>query len=851
MAPTRRIATLSLLALTLIGAGLLLYRPASEPTASADAQAPLKNSELFYALRNFPWFEEAADGFRQALDAWSAQQVLRGEAPFGFDTPWENLGPRNIGGRVNTVARHPSQPGTLLAGMVAGGIFKTVDNGATWYPVFDGQPVMSIAKIVYDPLDPNVVYATTGDPNISSYVFLGRGVYKSTDGGESWSLLGLQDAGIISALAIHPQNSFLMLAGSMGVALRPGDERGLYLSFDGGGSWTKTLSLSDEAGITDILIDPQDPDIVYACGWHRVRNQAVSTVNGPLSRVYRSKNGGLTWEKLEGNGLPGGDLSRSGLAWSQGSVFVQFVGPDQNLEGIYRSDDQGDTWTPVPLNGLPGEVLGGFGWYFCKLRVNPQDKDDIFLLGVDLWRTRDGGQSWEAACPPWWTYEVHADKHDLLFTPEGHLVLATDGGMYRSEDDAATWARIDDLPNTQFYRIALNPHEPGLISGGAQDNGTMSGYAADQPWPRIFGGDGFQSSWHPQFPELFYAETQFGGLVMSPNGGVDWDDFTFGIDPADNIGWDVPWFISTHEPHPMYYGTNRVYRNDDPLMSAWSPISGKLTDPIEPWHPRTHTISAMGESPLVSGLVLAGTGDGYLWMQGPTTFGFVDRSAGLPQRYVTSCQGSPENPDRLFVTHSGYRFNSFLPHVHRSDDLGATWKSIDGDLPPFAVNDLVIIPGRGDSILFVATDGGVFGTVDGGTHWHPLGSGMPVIPVYDIAWEPTQQVLVAGTHARSMFTISLAQILEPQVSTRNPLQAANWQVAPNPVEGRVLRLEARGEAPEVEARLLSPTGTVSGGWRIAAGERRVALPVGNLPAGVYLLELRNGDFRRVLRVLLP
>ena len=833
----------------LIGGLFALHRPERAPMGGA--QAPLKDSELFHVLRNYPWFEEAADGFSQALDAWAVQRATRGEAPFGFDSPWENVGPRNIGGRVNTIARHPSEPGTLLAGLVAGGIFKTIDGGLNWYPVFDEHPVLSIARIVYDPLDPDVVYATTGDPNISSYVFLGRGVYKSTDGGESWSLLGLADAGIISALAIHPQNSFLMLAGSMGVALRPGDERGLYLSYDGGGSWTKTLSLSDEAGITDILIDPQDPDIVYACGWHRVRNQAVSTVNGPLSRVYRSKNGGLTWEKLEGNGLPEGDLSRSGLAWSQGSVFVQFVGPDQQLEGIYRSDDQGDTWTALPLEGLNGGELGGFGWYFCKLRVNPQDRNDVFLLGVDLWRTRNGGQLWEMATPPWWTYEVHADKHELVFTPEGHLVLGTDGGIYRSVDDAASWERIDDLPNTQFYRIALNPHQPEIFSGGTQDNGTMAGSTAGQPWPRLFGGDGFQSSWHPQYPELFYAETQFGGLVRSSNGGVDWEGFTEGIDPADNIGWDVPWFISSHEPHPMYFGTNRVYRNDDPLVSNWYAVSEKLTDPAEPWHPRTHTITAMGESPLVPGRVLAGTGDGRLWKQDETTFGWSDISQGLPQRYVTSCQGSPEQPDRLFVTHSGYRYNSFLPHVHRSDDNGATWVSIDGDLPPFGVNDLVVIPGHGDSILFAATDAGVFGTVDGGESWHPLGKGMPAVPVYDIAWEPANNLLVAGTHARSMFTISLAQILDPQVGTEEAEASTGWRVSPNPVSGRVLRLETSGAAEGGTLQLIDAGGTTVAGWRIAAGERRAALPVEGLPSGLYFLDVRSGSRRDVLRVLIP
>lgn len=809
----------------------------------------LKPSEEFFAARNFPHFEEAGEAFLQALDAARASAVLRDPSPPGFDTPWQQVGPRNIGGRINTIARHPNDAGTYLAGLVAGGIFKTTDGGATWYPVFDDQPVLSISRIVFDPSSPGVVYAATGDPNISSYIFLGQGIYKSTDDGESWSLLGLDDAGIINALAIDPSNPQILYAGSMGIPLRPGSERGFYRSEDGGLTWEKTLYLSQEAGITDILIDPDDPEVVFACGWHRVRNQAVSIVSGPLSRVYRSKDRGLTWDTLT-SGLPQGSFSRPAIAWSQGRFFVRMVGTNQQLEGIYASDDQGDSWYPVPLTDLPANALGGFGWYFGKFVVNPQNMADIFLLGVDLWRTRNGGLQWEKATPFWWVYDVHADKHDLVFTPEGHLVLATDGGLYRSLDDGETWARMDDIPNTQFYRIAWNPHDPEMTAGGSQDNGTTVGTGNPHQWEHIYGGDGFQPAFHPEYPEIMFAEWQNGNLVQSSDYGFNFVDFTEGVNPSDNTAWDTPYFVSMHPPHAMWLGTNRVYRNDNPYIPQWYPVSDKLTDPAEPWLRSTHVITALGESPLVPGRVYAGTGDGRLWGRDPQTDAWTFIADGLPQRFVTSCQGSPTWPDRVFVTHSGYKYNQFASHVHRSEDGGQTWTSINGDLPPLAVNDLVVLPGHGDSILFAATDAGIYGTVDGGQSWHPLGTGMPAVPVYDMTWNAGLHTLVAGSHARSAFALPLAAITDPPVSVQ-PASSAHkaWRLFPNPGQGTVAYLQRSSDGPKPSGtwRCYNSDGQLAGQGTLPEGAFKVNLPVSGWSPGVYFFDIISGDTREVVK----
>lgn len=839
-----RIAFRLLIAFSLLG-GLL---SCGDYDHDLKQEAPIKASEYFHLLRNYPNYDEGADGFLAVHEFALSQAMFRSSPPIGFETVWKNQGPDNIGGRINTIAQNPVEPGEFLVGLTAGGIFKTKDNGASWYPVFDDIAVLSISKIVYDPSNSQIVYAATGDPNISSYVFIGQGLYKSQDGGETWDLLGLEDVGVISAFVVHPTQHNILFAGSMGIPLRPGEERGLYRSEDGGLSWEKTLYLSEEAGITDLLIDPVNPLIVYACGWHRVRNIAVSIVNGNLSRLYRSEDGGKTWNIVT-NGLPQETLSRSGLAWSQGSVFVQFTGSNQQLNGVYRSDDQGLNWVPVVtndlLNGLPDNVLGGFGWYFSKLRVNPQNKQDIFIMGIDLWRTRDGGNTWEMATPPWWIYEVHADKHELIFTTQGSIVIGTDGGTYISDDDAFSWKRFDDIPATQFYRIAYNMHNPEFWVGGAQDNGTSGATGEEKNWVRYFGGDGFQPAFHPAHPELFFAMWQNGNLVTSQDQGQFFFNFVNGIDEGDRVGWDTPFFISAHPPFPLYYGTNRVYQNDDPFLDNWYPVSDILTDPLEPFIPRSHVLSSLGESPLIPGVILAGTADGRLWSYTPSNTEWRNVSDGLPEQYVTSCQGSPFKEDHLYVTHSGYRYNQFFPHIHKSEDNGETWFSIAGDLPPFAVNDLVVLPGYEDKILFAATDAGVYGTINSGENWHRLGLGMPAIPVYDMLWNPSLNILMAGTHARSFFTFDLQPIIEGLTSSTKveTVFDPGWNIYPNPTLNGELFLNREWKYASQEAfqyRFIQSTGEPINEWQSLSGQSTEKLYLPTPYNGIYYLEIYDG-----------
>lgn len=689
-----------------------------------------------------------------------AQQESLQRNSTGFDEEWTTQGPGNIGARVNTVVANPENENIIYAGFSRGGVFKTENGGNSWTPIFDDQVFLSIGDIVLDPNDPETVYVGTGDVNISGYPFIGDGLYRSTDGGDNWTNLGLEDQRIISKIAIDPTNSDRIFVAAMGLPFERNNERGLYRSVDNGANWEQVLFLSDSTGVIDVLINPDNPDILYAAGWDRIRNNTESLIRGNGARVYKSIDGGDNWNLLEG-GLPNAIHSRLGLAMSGTDpdvLLVEYVGSNLELEAIYKTIDGGDTWLPIPTNefdnGLSSTALGGFGWYFGKIRVNPDNDDDILLLGVDLWRTLDGGENWFQASPPWWQYTVHADKHDLVFLPSGNILLATDGGLYRSDIDMITWEDIENIPTTQFYRVAYNPHTPDFYYGGAQDNGSTGGNAQDiNGWPRIYGGDGFQMAFDPVDPDRFFVETQRGVINMTTNGGGSFSYAGIGINDSDRRNWDMPYIISPHDPEILYTGTYRLYRGIG-YEPIWSPISEDLTDGTEEEH-RYHNITALDESSLIEGLLYVGTGDGRVWRSDNGGADWVLLSAALPDMYVTDVIASPFYEDVAYVTYSGYRDNDNSPRIFRSDDRGENWEDISADLPDVAINELIIIPEMEDSVLFVATDAGVYGSTDSGTAWDRLGVNMPVISVYDMVINEARNELVAGTFARSIMTYPL------------------------------------------------------------------------------------------------
>ncbi|MCB0666155.1 MAG: T9SS type A sorting domain-containing protein [Saprospiraceae bacterium] len=674
---------------------------------------------------------------------------------------WETQGPANLGARINTIAVHPADHNIILIGYSAGGIYRTENGGQSWQPVFDNFPVMAIGDIVFDDKAPDIVYAGTGDPNISGIPFSGNGIYKSTDTGKTWEYLGLKEVGIISEISIDPDNPGILFAASMGVPFYRDDNRGLYKSSDAGVTWTKVLFLGDGTGVIDIALHPSDGNIIYAAGWDRIRNYEESITEGEGARIYKSTDGGIQWTQLSG-GLPNRQHSRIGIELSPSNpekLYAVYVDLDFELEQIYKTANGGETWSAIPTNpnsGMGTQPFLGFGWYFGKIRINPLDEDDLFLLGVRLWRYNDRVRRWQRA-DQFTADEVHADKHDLWFVNADTLLVATDGGLYKSVDDASSWLDIENIPTTQIYRVAYNPHKPDMYYGGAQDNGSSFGNKSIlSDWVQYFSGDGFRTIFHPNDPNIYYVETQLGGLSVTLNGGQSYERATKGIDGSDNINWDAPVIMSRFDPDVLYYGTDRLYRNMTGPDENFVPISPVLTDP-EVLLDATSNISVIEESPFDPSSIYVGTGDGNLYRTLDLGIHWEKVDVGLPDRYITAITHSMGFDSVLYVTHSGYKSGEKLAHVHRSDDQGEHWHDITGDLPPLPVNDILVLPNNNDQVLFVGTDVGVYLSRDAGSHWIRLGNNMPLVPVFDLEYNPDNNLLIAGTHAKSIMTFDLDQ----------------------------------------------------------------------------------------------
>jgi photosystem II stability/assembly factor-like uncharacterized protein len=768
-------ALLALLALNIRQQRLAKPEAASPEQSPTEAQADPALDKLqakhapadhFWYARSWPDGVFSLQAYEAAMgQARADERALRQAAlARGGGEPWLQEGPFNIGGRINTIAVHPLDPAIILVGCASGGIFRTTDAGAHWTPVFDDQPYLPIGDIEFDPNNPNIVYAGTGDPNVSGYPFIGDGLYRSDDGGLTWSNIGLSETRIISRVRVHPLNSNIIYVGAMGLPFEKTADRGVYKSTDGGANWSRVLFLSDSTGICDLLIDENNVNRVWAAGWDRLRNNSYTMVFGPNARIHRSTDGGANWTVL-GGGLPGGDQCRIGLDQEPGNpnhLLAQYIGTDMETQGVYESFNGGTTWSPYTVTALSDAgAMGGFGWYFAKARFNPFTPGQVWVLGVNLWRTLNGGLSWTnmtSGSP------AHVDNHDLVFLSANEALLATDGGLWRTINGGLSWTRADDIPNTQFYHIQLNPYAEGEIWGGSQDNGTKRGSSiAASAWQPMFGGDGFHTEFNPDNSLEIYVETQNGGLWHSGNGGL-WFDWAAGTIPfGDRRNWDMPYILSPHNPNRVYAGTYRVHRStDDPDLPFFNPISPDLTRGVLT-DPRFHNLTTIRESPLVEGLLYTGASDGRMCRSNDGGGVWMTVGMALPNRYITDIECSSVNPDAVFITHSGYKDNDLTPMIHRSLDRGNTWTSLAGDLPPLGINDMEVYPGN-DSVLFVANDGGVYASADLGQSWQRLGPGMPVVHVYDIELDLRRGRLVAGTHGRSAMSIDLSGHVPSQLN---------------------------------------------------------------------------------------
>lgn len=735
----------------------------------------MEPNDRMLLMRSYPDKTFDYKAYQNAL--LSAYQTNNLQQKSAASLNWVVEGPGNIGGRFNCTAIDPNNQNIIYAGAATGGVFKTIDGGNTWNPIFDTQPFISIGCITIDPNNSGTIWVGTGDANISGLCYIGDGIYKSVDGGNTWTNMGLNNQHVFSKIIVDPSNSNTIYAATMGQPFVRDNNRGLFKSINGGVSWTQIQGINNETGIIDLVIDPITPQTLYSASYTRIRNNFESVYYGPECKIWKTTNGGSSWTQLT-NGLPNYTVGRIGLTIYPSNpniLYAVITDVSSNVDGIYKTTNGGSSWSTIPTGGL-GSVYNGYGWYFGKIYVNPSNSNQIYVLGVDSYTTPDNGITWNMATPDWWLYEVHADAHDMQFINGNTIVLCTDGGIYKTIDNCANWTDIDNIPANQVYHSSENPHTTNEYCCGVQDNGTSFGNSAlINNWTRVYGGDGFLSLIDPTDPTIMYAETQWGGLVYSDDGGFSFYDCTSGIDPSDRINWDMPYLISKHDNTNLYAGTDKVYKMTGAPFGIWSAISNDLTDGVDMNRDDLHTITSISESPLVANKILVGTGDANVWLTTNDGGSWANITGTLPIRYVTSVKTSPNVLNNLYVAHSGYRDGDNIPHIHKSINNGTNWTDISGDLPQVGVNDILITQGN-ENLIYIATDIGVYYTLNGGTNWLRLGSNMPMMPVFDIEFNTAKNKIIAGTFARSVQTIDISTI----TGIENNLSSNNFIIYPNP-----------------------------------------------------------------------
>ena len=742
-------------------------------------------TDWFYLQRAYPQETINYTAYNDAL----SQAVRLHSLPFSKqEIPWEFIGPTNMGGRLSDVVMHPSDTQIIYAAAASGGVFKSINLGLNWTPIFDDQPSLSTGALAMDPEDPLVLYVGTGESNGGggSLTYGGTGVYKSSDGGLSWESLGLEQSHHIGRIAIDPSDPQRIFVAAVGRLFSENEERGLYRSTNGGHTWEKVLSASSQTGSVDVAIHPEHPDTVYTALWQRIRYPDRRLFGGEESGVFRSTDGGDTWTELT-NGLPQTEIGRIGLSISPShphivyALYADDIGP---FKGLYKSIDGGESWVPLPDNDLLAENYNIFGWWFGNLRVHPTNPDRIFVLGLNLISTEDGGDTWNDV-----SGGMHVDHHGLYIHPQDTtlMISGNDGGLYVSENDGVTWDHKNTLPITQFYTVEVDYQDPLHIAGGSQDNNTYHAFSSvPDSWEPLFPvGDGQYVRINPRDNQIIYASFQRGALFRSIDGGVNFEFIRQGINSEEPFNWSTPIELDPSHPDTLYTGTNRIYRSTD-KGTTWQPISPQL--PTQSTQISIFdtfgTITSIAVAPSNSNYLYAGTDDGQVWVTTDGGLSWDNISDTLPNRWVTRVMVDPLDESVAYVTFSGFREDVSIPHVFKTIDTGESWSDISANLPEAPVNDIIPDP-ISPFHLYVATDVGVYYTVDGGAVWLPLGSGVPLVPITDLSLHPPTRKLVAATYGRSMFAFDLNVLpggpvsIEPQ-STEQPQAIDLFENYPNP-----------------------------------------------------------------------
>ncbi|MEA2434717.1 MAG: hypothetical protein QOG54_2174 [Actinomycetota bacterium] len=705
---------------------------------------------------------------RALRQAKAAERRTIAEAPDLAAAEWQLMGPTNIGGRVNDVAVDPTLPDTVYAATAGGGVWKSTDAGAHYAFSWPDDITQTMGAIATG--SDGVIYAGTGEsnPGGGSITYGGTGMYRSVDHGESWEFVGLRNSGSFGRIAVDPTNPQRVFAAAAGNLYKPGGERGLYLSEDGGDHWRRVLDgLNQTSGAIDVSIDPQNPNNVLAAFWDHQRLPSHRIYTGVGSLVYRSTDGGETWSEIPiPHGIAAADVGRIGVAFAPSSPSRAYAivanKPDGTGVGFFSSDDGGATFTKTAASA--GSLSqSSYGWWFGRIYVDPDDAQRVWITGLGLARSTNGGAAVSTVSGP------HSDQHGMAWDPNvpNRVYLANDGGMYRSDNDGNNWTAATSQGWTQSYSVDVGELTPSHIVTGLQDNGCIKSWNVNEvgpdKWTSYGGcGDGLETLINPTHEQTMYACSQYGACSVAPAGAPAGVPIVLANPPgapADRKGWWTPMIFDPINSNTMYFGTNKVHRSLNGGLT-YTPISGDLTrnetqlDPNLGYRIR-HVVTAIAASKSDPNVFWSGSDDGLLWKSTdlalPSPTWTEIQSGVLPaDGWVTRVTIDPANANVVYVTYSGYRAGDDAGHVFKTTDGGATWTDVTGDLPEAPVNDLLIVGNQ----RIVSNDVGVFVTTDD-EHYYKLGLNLPAVPVIEMRYHAGTNTITAATFGHGIQRITL------------------------------------------------------------------------------------------------
>ncbi len=788
---------------------------------SPRAIAKLYPDEYLFSQRAYPFLEAE---YGNITRSFFKSRSIASFTNRRFVESWKSEGPTNVNGRVVDIEGVIESDKTILyVASASGGIFKTEDDGTEWTPIFDDQLTLAIGDMDISKSNPNTIYVGTGEANAGggSLAYDGNGIYKSTDAGNTWIHLGLTSIGSVGKIAIHPTNDDIVYVAAMGKLFSNNEQRGVYKTINGGQTWEKVFYISDQTGAIDLVINPSDPNVLYAAMWDRIRTPSNRTYGGINSGIYKTLDGGSSWERQESDLPINSEIGRIGLAISQLNTSILYAtisNSDGTQEGIYSTENAGLNWTQKSAVGVQTVP---FMWWFGKIYIHPNSPSQLFHPGFVAQFSNDSGNSFTNVFQG-----AHVDQHAMWFHPTepNTIYLANDGGVYKSTTLGQNHYKLPNLPNVQFYTCEIDNLNPERLYGGTQDNNTIRTLNGENDdYRSILGGDGFRVLVDPTNSDNIYAEYQYGVLFRSTD-GQSFDYALNGVDDTDRNNWNSPVAIDPNDPTTLYFGTHRIYKTENKAVS-WNRISDDLSKGENlNGNLRYGTTTSIDVSPYNGDYILVGTDDGNIQLTTDGGDNWSLLSASLPNRWVTAVLFDPNDSEVVYATFSGFRYGEDISNAYRSTDLGQTWSSITPDFYEGPINDILIVPENG--LKIIATDIGVFTSLTDSDEWELLGNELPNVVITDIDYHVDTRTLVAATFGRGLFSYEFSDPL----NSNNYTNDISINLYPNPAS-QTIRLSSSGKISLVEIYNLQ-------GQKIHSGTEQV-IDVTSFNTGIYYLKAKT------------